>query len=210
MERNVEKAYKTIKQTPLYGNYYLPVGVNEEQRYMDYGFFWPRKEDLVELGLKNPNFKIQDLILEKICWKPEGLSFSMIQLVFRNGIKSPIFHVKDCDTEDYLSSLVKPNEPIKWIKLKVDAVEEDVVKFVVKFQFLNVKSEGKEAEKAEIIGQVGHYNEGDDKFHSIPAKHKIVGVFGITASNKYPPPGEKVQYYDHIRGLGFITMDLSA
>ena len=105
--------------------------------------------------------------------------------------------------------MVKQGEAIKWIKLKVDEVEK-VVKFVVKFQFLNVKSEGKEAEKAEIIGQVGHYNEGDDKFHSIPAKHKIVGVFGITASNKYPPPGEKVQYYDHIRGLGFITMDLNA
>lgn len=208
MERNVEKAYKTIKQTELYGNYYLPVGVNEEQRYMDYGFFWPRKEDLVELGLKNPNFKITDLVLEKICWKPEGLSFSMIQLVFRNGIKSPIFQVKDCDTEDYLSSLVKP-DPTKWIKLKVDAVD-DVVKFVVKFQFLNNKCADKEAEKAEIIGQVGHYNEGEDRFYEIPAKHKIVGVFGITASNKYPPPGEKVQYYDHIRGLGFITMDLNA
>jgi hypothetical protein len=65
--------------------------------------------------------------LEKICWKPEGLSFAMIQLVFRNGVSSPIFKVKDCDAQDYLTSLVKPGE-IKWIKVKV---EED--KYVVKF-----------------------------------------------------------------------------
>lgn len=63
------------------------------------------------------------------------------------------------------------------------------------------------------MGSVGHYDEGDaDKFHEIvtPNYNKIVGVFGTTASNKYPPPGEKVQYYDHIRGLGFITMNVHA
>jgi hypothetical protein len=44
----------------------------------------------------------------------------------------------------------------------------------------------------------------------LPNYNKIVGVFGTTASNKYPPPGEKIQYYDHIRGLGFITMNVHA
>jgi hypothetical protein len=51
----------------------------------------------------------------------------MIQLVFRNGISSPIFKVKDCDAQDYLTSKVHQGE-IKWIKVKV---EED--KYVVKF-----------------------------------------------------------------------------
>jgi hypothetical protein len=107
-------------KSEIFATHYLPVGLPEDEHYKEpYGFYWPRKKDLEELILTHPNFNIHDLNLEKICWKPEGLSFAMIQLVFRNGVSSPIFKVKGCDPEDYLSSLVKQGE-INWIKLKIE------------------------------------------------------------------------------------------
>ena len=83
-----------------------------------YGFYWPHQADLIDLFLQKPNFKLADLVLEKICWKRKDCGFSMIQLVFKNGITSPVFKVQEDDGEDYITSKVKPGR-IESVKIKV-------------------------------------------------------------------------------------------
>jgi hypothetical protein len=58
------------------------------------------------------------LIIEKVCWKQEGCGFNLIQLVFSNGITSPLFRVQGCDDEEIITTKVKPGR-IESVKLKV-------------------------------------------------------------------------------------------
>lgn len=175
-------------------------------KYKKFGFYWPTQDDLVKLGTDRPDFRMEDLVLEKICWKRQGCGFSMLQLVFRNGISSPVFTCHGFNAEDYITSVVKPGE-IKCIKLKV--FEKKICE---KFQLLYEKIEGKDADKKDILGKADPCNCGTEEFYMIdqPARNKIVGIFGIMATDSYCLAEAPIRHFDNIRGLGFITMNITA
>lgn len=106
--KHVTKAYETVKFSKLYGDFYYPEEFKGDlyEPNEGFGFLWPKEDDLVNICIDN-NIKISDLVLEKVCWKAEGCGFSMLQLVFKNGITSPPFSVNGCDTEEFKTSNIK-------------------------------------------------------------------------------------------------------
>lgn len=61
----------------------------------------------MQLSMDHPNFNISDLVLDSIHWKKQGCGFSMLRLVFRKGIMSPLFAANDVDAEDFLTTVIK-------------------------------------------------------------------------------------------------------
>lgn len=65
---------KSSRLSKLFASYNEPLlapvfGDDKKNLYKQYGFYWPTHEDLAQLILNHPNFKISDLILQKIVWK---------------------------------------------------------------------------------------------------------------------------------------------
>lgn len=76
--------------------------------------------------------------MEKIQWKGGSCGFSMIQLVFKNGITSPAFLVDKADTDDYITSSIKQCENKKINFVKVNVADD---KFIENFSFHTEKEE---------------------------------------------------------------------
>jgi hypothetical protein len=80
----------------------------------------------------------KDLVLERILWRGEYCGFSMLQLEFRGGVKSPQFAVKSndsdnessCDENVHSSEINRPTQ-VKHVRIRVC---ED--KFVERFELL--------------------------------------------------------------------------
>ena len=190
----VDRYLKTLKRTKLFANHHAP-REDKADSYRDIGFFWPMKEDLQNL-MVDYNVEIKDLILEKIQWKGGSCGFSMIQLVFKNGITSPAFKVADSNEEDYTTSTIKQGEKINFVKVNVADN-----KFIENFSFHTIKEEDPQPEN--ILGNFEPCRCGQDDWEEIEANQHIVGLFGIT-SNATNKSG-----FDFIRGLGFITMNIN-
>lgn len=71
---DAERILRSGQRSKLFASYYEPLiapnfGDDKVALYKQFGFYWPTHEDLTQLLLNHPNFKISDLILEKIAWK---------------------------------------------------------------------------------------------------------------------------------------------
>ena len=128
----------------------------------------------------------------------------MLQLVFKNGVASPVFHVSGSSTDDFVTSKVKTDKRINFAKLRV--CDNRIVE---RIQFLNKKEEGKDADPSDILAKIQPCSCGDDEWFEVPAEHQIVGIFGLISTNQYLDPNQKKEF-DNIRGLGFITMNIDA
>ena len=129
----------------------------------------------------------------------------MLQLVFKNGITSPAFLVDQADTDDYITSSIKQCENKKINFVKVNVADD---KFIENFSFHTEKEEDPQPEN--ILGKFEPCRCGQDDWEEIEADQHIVGLFGIIKRLPRPNTDEEVQYYSHIRGLGFITMNINA
>lgn len=129
------------------------------------------------------NHKISpaDLVLEKVCWKKDGCGFSLLQLVFKNGITSPFFKTLGCDDENYITTLVKQDQPIRHIRMNM---AEN--KYIESLEFL-AKKENIQPE--DILAKMKACRCGDEFIYDVPEGHNIVGLYGLVASNKYVQEG---------------------
>lgn len=193
----------TQDKSKLYAPYYLPEEAENFDAnsdwiglYRKYGFYWPTEEDLVQLAVDHPNFKMSDLVLEQVRWKSSSCGFAFIQLVFSNGITSPVFETFDEDkkAEDYITTNVANGANIKFIRVRT--CEE---KYVEKLQFV--------AEGDKLLAEIAPCRCGNDELLELKPDYRVVGLFGIRATDKYCWQ-EDIRQLDQIRCLGFISMKL--
>jgi hypothetical protein len=94
-EERAENMVKHQIMSPLFAPHYYPEDPDpykdEIELYRRYGFYWPTKEDIVQLSIDHKNFTLDDLVIKKIRFKREGCGFTMLQLEFAEGILSPVF-----------------------------------------------------------------------------------------------------------------------
>ena len=192
-EESVDRVLKTRRQSKLFASHYIPEQHNGDP-YKQFGFAWPRKEDLVNLMVEY-DIQMKDLILEKVQWKREGCGFSMIQLVFKGGITSPAFKVKDCDEEDFVTSNINQSKKVNFVKVRVCDN-----KIVENMFFLTDKVADPKPDH--ILGKVEPCRCGEDEWLELNADQHIVGLYGITSNED--------RSFDNIRGIGFITMNINA
>lgn len=164
-----------------------------------FGFFWPKYDDMVELCLKH-DIEPKDLRLKKIAWKKDGCGFSLLKLIFKDvnnktGIESPFFTCKDVDEDAYITSEICQELPIHKVALNI--AENKYIEYL-KFFDKHDNEIGKMA-PCKCAPQ--------DQEFVVPEGHSIVGLYGLSSSNKYVQNNEP-RHFDSFRGLGFITMDL--
>ena len=51
-------------------------------------------------------------------------------------------------------------------------------------------------------------NCGDDEVFDVPEGHLVMGIFGLTKTDKNTYDYKPIRDLDNIRGLGFITMQI--
>lgn len=142
-----------------------------------------------------------DLVLERISWKKDGCGFSLLQLIFKGGICSPFFKTKDCDEENYKTTHISQSQPIRHVRMML---AEN--KYIEKIEFLAKKED---IQPEDILGKMKACSCGEEFIWDVPEGQSIVGLFGLVASNKYVAEGVAQYDFDHIKGLGFLTLKLN-
>jgi len=127
MRERARQMVETQEKSKLFAPYYLPEEASAYDQnsdwvslYRKYGFYWPTEDDLVQLAVDFPDFKMSDLIIEKVRWKSNSCGFSFIQLVFRNGITSPVFQTEADKDEgkDYVTTTVRNGSSVKFLRVR--------------------------------------------------------------------------------------------
>jgi hypothetical protein len=202
LKAKVARVFKSAKRSQLFCDFYKPDG---DDCYEKFGFDWPKEKEMLELCVQH-NIEPKDLILEKVNWIKDSCGFAMIAFEFKGGICSPQFACDKVDGDSYLTSVVDTNKTSKHIRLRV---AED--KFVEQLEFVTKKPHT-EADRV-MHAYCCKKGTGADQYFDIPEGHRIVGVYGLTKTNKYVnteywPDG--IRKWDTIRGIGFVTMNLNA
>ena len=126
----------------------------------------------------------------------------MIRLFFKNGVTSPVFKVRGEVYDGFRTSYIKEKDNnIKKVILNV--ADNRTVEGI---KFMSTNSEGKEV----CLAKLAPCDCGSDETFEVPACHQIVGMFGLTATDKLVEVGGYIKYLDNINGLGFITANLIA
>ena len=169
---------------------------------------------------------LSDLVVESICWKKEACGFKMIQLQFRRGITSPWFlassnHLpgeltqdeinEEANSVDFQTTPLKQGKGDKIACVRVRVAQD---KYVERLMFLDrvIPAEDKDIKRSHesVIGVVEPCRCGEDVNFEIDVKngYRIVGLYGLTATDKWAWVGEKIRSLNNIRSLGFITMKI--
>ena len=130
----VDKIFATAQKSRLYCNFYFPNYYEKEhgteKTYAEFGFDWPKKNDLIDLCVEHeipPNL----LVLDRVMWKKDGCGFGMIQLGFNsnsNPIVSPQFcckkhfegEEKNQPAENFTTTYLRHDKgPLKQISVNV-------------------------------------------------------------------------------------------
>ena len=156
---------------------------------------------MVELCLKH-DITPKDLRLKAIGWKKDGCGFAMLKLIFADvpgkkmGIESPPFLCHKVDGDSFITGLISQDARIH--KVAMNIAENKYIEYLKIYDANN-----------NMIGKMDPCKcAPEDKEFIVPAGHSIVGLYGLTSSNKYVMDNIP-RHFDSIRGLGFITMDLS-
>lgn len=201
----VQQVYATLEKSKLFCNFYFPDNYVKKAKqgdpdpYERFGFFWPRENDLVEICMKY-DIEPKDLVLERVAWKKDGCGFSLLQLIFKGGIASPFFKTKDCEAENFKTTMVDQSKPIKHVRLMT---AEN--KYVEKLEFLAKKDD---IQDSDILAKLKACGCGEPVIWDVPEGHRLVGLYGLVASNKYVAEGVEQYDFDTIRGLGFLSLKL--
>lgn len=194
-----------MKKSELFCSFYFPDAYAKTgDPYQKFGFDWPKKDDLVKLCM-DKKIEPKDLILEKVYWKNDGYGFSMLQLEFKGGIKSPVFKTVTADQENYRTAFVK-QEKASHINLWVSEN-----KFCERIDFSTKRANADDyGAKHDIVASMkpGRCENTEIKTYEIPDGHSIVGVFGLVGTNKYVTADMERRDWNDIRGIGFITMQI--
>ena len=124
-------------------------------------FRWPTSEDLKQLELNEP-LKLQAIRTKGALDNP----LSAIQLVFQNGIESPIFDSQKKGADDFTTVALPDGSPIVSITSKASNIGCSDIVFVQK-----------NGQETVIFDKNWHY--GSEEIREIPETHAIVGVYGL-------------------------------
>lgn len=174
LKAKVATVFKTAKRSQLFCDFYKPDG---DDPYKEFGFDWPKENEMLELCVQH-NIEPKDLILEKVNWIKDSCGFAMIAFEFKGGICSPQFACDKVDGDSYLTSVVDTNKTTRHIRLRV---AED--KFVEQLEFVT-KKQHTEADRV-MHAYCCKKGTGADQYFDVPEGHRIVGVYGLTKTNKY-------------------------
>jgi hypothetical protein len=209
-------------KSELFAPFYYPEDPDpykdDVELYRRYGFYWPTKEDIIQLSKDHENFSLDDFYIRKIRWKKEGCGFTMLQLEFQDGILSPIFAPRkpDLSMDNYYTSVFKPGV-VRSVRINVPHEENKDTKkiekkYIEKLQFLNFNAKDMDVKDKidkkdpRVLCQADACRCGVDETFEVPKGYRIVGLFGLTATDKYCWDDTKVRELDIIRAIGFICM----
>jgi len=207
-EKLVEKSWASVKKSPLFCSFYFPDKYAQTaDPYERFGFDWPKKKDLVEICMTH-KIEPKDLILEKMYWIGEGHGFGMLQLCFKGGITSPAFvtHRHENPT-NFSTTYVKPGR-INHVRL---LISEN--KWFERVDFTTKRNDAEgfvEATDTLATMKQCRCETVEPVYYDIPEGHSIVGVYGLSSTNKYITPDMTERKWSEFRGIGFITMDINA